>query len=432
MKLTPLVLAIALIASPALTAEGESSLLAISGSERLASSGVGDAPENTWVHPNTSDTKRAYQDVRIGSPRTGADSVDLDYHRGTGNLFAAVAWGDAWTLNISTDGGASWQETYEYSAESVISMRVGGDYVWVAYSASPVPSTLRMRRFFAETGLSDTTYDYQSIGNVHPATVVDVAMTSNAYDSDSSIYIACMASDGTVEFYLDELDGTSFDPFHPSITNADGSLDITYNPGGISGYFVFISYRVGTYVHVGRLHVFGGWEDSLLSVINGTNNYTAISAYQDIVATVIETDTTYGNAVTQFTNTDAGTGSWTYETVHYPVTPDSPEAASGDISLRSPFGSAVTYQLEDGTFDKVNYRHRQGHGLGLWGDASTINEVDSASLEQTTVEWLGAGCVSSYGVVYVSGADFAPYFDLVTPRGFFCDGFESGSTSVWD
>jgi hypothetical protein len=356
----------------------------------------------------------------------------LDYHRSTGHIFAAVAWGDGWTMNISTDGGASWQETYFYPAQSEISMAVAGEFAWVAYAPSTNPTQLRIRRFSVDTGLVDADYNYQQIDNVHPSTLVDVAMTSNADDVDAGIYIACVASDGAVNFYWDDLVGTSFDSLHPSISDADGNLDITYNPGSQSGFFIFISYRAGALVHVGRLHVFGGWDHYMLSLSNGNNDYTAISAYNDIVTAAFEYDSTYGNSVRQFTNTNAGEGAWTFESIYFPVAPTYPEAAGVDVSLRSPYGSIFSFQLEEGAFDGVYYRYREGHGLGSWGDHFSINDVDAAALEPTTVEWLGARCVSSYGVVYISGGSFEPYFDLITPRGFFCDGFESGDTSAWN
>jgi hypothetical protein len=417
MRIILAVLAIISITAPAITSDGDQPSVALSESLRLKSI----------------DAKRAYQDVRIGSPRTGVQSVDLDFHRGTGNLFAAIAWGDSWTLNISTDGGATWQETYEYPSESFISMKVGGDFVWVAYSASPVPATLRMRRFFADTGLVDANYNYQSIGNVHPATVTDVAMTSNADGGDSGIYIACATSDSTVNFYWDDLDGISFDPAHPSIVNAMGNLDITWNPGSENGHIVMLSYAGLSSLNVWRLHFVGGWEASLSYGIAGANAYTAISAYRDSVAAIVEFDYTHGNGVTQLVNTNAGEpGEWGGAGMYQPPTPAAPEAYGPDVSLRSPSGSIATYQLEEGSFDGAYYRHLQGHGVGSWGDPVSFSEVDSAAQEQTTVEWLGASCVSSYGIVYTSGGDFIPYFDLVTPRGFFCDGFESGNVSAWD
>ena len=377
--------------------------------------------------------QRVNQDVRIGDPRVSAQSVDLDFHRGTGNLFAAVSWADGWSLNISTDGGASWQETYFYPSASEISMRVGGGFAWVSYAPSPTPTQLRMRRFYAATGAPDNTYNYQLVGNIHPATIVDVAMTSNADSGDSGVYVACIGSDDAPYFFWGDLAGTSFDPFHPPRVTAEGGLDITMNPGAGSGFFLFMSFEGDGLLRVWRLHIFGGWDSPMNYAIDGNNNYTAISAYQDTVATMVEKDYTNGNGILQFVNTNAGQGGeWSAEVIYFPSTPTAPEAAGADISLRSPSGSMLTYQLEEGTFDGVYYQQRQGHGVGSWESAVSFNEVDSASQEQTTVEWLGVGCLGSYGMVYVSGGDFVPYFDLITPWAIFCDGFESGDTSVWN
>jgi hypothetical protein len=376
--------------------------------------------------------QRIFQDVRIGNPRVGAHSVDLDFHRGTENLFAAVSWPDGWSLNISTDGGATWQETYFYPSASEVSMRVGGDFAWVSYAPSAAPTQLRMRRFFATTGAPDATYNYQLVGNLNPVTIVDVAMTANADSGDSGIYVACIGSDNAPYFFWDDLVGTSFDPFHPPSTIAEGGLDITMNPGAGSGFFLLMSFQSGSAIKVWRLHIFGGWEQTLSYGVSGSNNYSAISAYQDTVAAVIEMDYTNGNGILSLVNTNAGQGGeWSPDVIYIPPTPTAPEAAGADISLRSPSGSLLTYQLEEGVFDGVYYRQRHGHGQGSWESAVAFNEVDSAAQEQTTVEWLGIGCDGSYGMIYVSGGDFVPYFDLITPWEVFCDAFESGDMSEW-
>jgi len=407
--------------------------IAMAAGTSMASNAVDPISEVVPGRPDSSEVARAHQDVRIGAPRTVAQSVDLDSHRSTGNLFAAVAWSDGWSMNISTDGGASWQETYFYPSASDISMKVGGDFVWVAYASSAVPSALRMRRFSADTGASDTVYNYQTIENIHPATVVDVAMTSNADDVDSGIYIACIGSDNAAYFFWDNLDGTSFDPYHPAVTDAEGDLDITINPDFGSGYFMFMSFQGSGFARVWRLPLFGAWEHTSTTLTNGDNPFTAISAFEDTVVTVVEADFTHGNGIRQFVNTNAGAaGDWAGETVFYPYDATIPDAAGPDVSVRSPYGSIVTFQLEEGAFDGVYYRYRSGHGPGGFGAHVLINEIDAASQEQTTVEWLGARCVSSYGIVYLSGGDFIPYFDLMSPRGFFCDGFETADTSGWD
>ncbi|MCP4898402.1 MAG: hypothetical protein GY906_15620 [bacterium] len=401
--------------------------------EQLEWGGSNFVPGITWKEPIKSKQKRAYQDVRIGNPRIGADSVDLDFHRGTDNIFAAVAWGSGWSLNISTDGGATWLETYYYPIQSEISMKVGGDYVWVSYTSSSVPDELRMRRFFVETGADDSVYHFHMVADISPATIVDVAMTSNADSGDSAVYLACVGSDFSAHFYYDDYVGTSFEAFHPPFANASGNLDITMNPGTTTGFFLFLSYRATGSIQIFRLHLFGGWEHVFAYSITGSNNYTSISAREDTVTTMFEADYTYGNGVIQWVNYNAGEGSdWVPDFGYAPLSPSDPEAAGPDVSLRSPYGSILTYTRDEGAFDKVYYTQRDGHGPGTWDSAVSFNEIDPASQEQTTVEWLGACCVNSYGLVYLSGGDFIPYFDLVNPRGIFCDGFESGDASEWN
>ena len=53
------------------------------------------------------------------------------------------------------------------------------------------------------------------------------------------------------------------------------------------------------------------------------------------------------------------------------------------------------------------------------------------SATETKIEWIGAPCIGSHGMLYLA-AEGIPYFDLSSPRGFFCDGFESGGTSAWN
>jgi len=58
-------------------------------------------------------------DVQIGA-RTGISQMDLDVDVANGNLFAALNFDDGvargWTVNISTDGGTTWAETYYWDS----------------------------------------------------------------------------------------------------------------------------------------------------------------------------------------------------------------------------------------------------------------------------------------------------------------------------
>ena len=75
------------------------------------------------------------------SARGNILQAHLDFHAGTGNLFAVLLnyesgyWN--WLVNISTDNGATWTETYEWQSTMAIadiSAVVAGDYLYVANS----------------------------------------------------------------------------------------------------------------------------------------------------------------------------------------------------------------------------------------------------------------------------------------------------------
>jgi hypothetical protein len=139
--------------------------------EQLEAEGVRIVPAIGWREPVLSRQKLWYTDVRIGGTRTGAIDVILDFDRVNGTVFAAVSWADGWTLNISTDGGASWSETFEYGTAAKIGMAVAGDYAWVAYSLPGASNELRMRRFDVATGAADDPYFFETIADVAPDTV---------------------------------------------------------------------------------------------------------------------------------------------------------------------------------------------------------------------------------------------------------------------
>jgi hypothetical protein len=65
--------------------------------------------------PTTAPPTDWAEDVRIGN-RDSVYLVSLDIHRASDNLFALLVNYDSldywWSVNFSTDGGATWSETY--------------------------------------------------------------------------------------------------------------------------------------------------------------------------------------------------------------------------------------------------------------------------------------------------------------------------------
>lgn len=400
--------------------------------QQLETAGATFAPTINWREPVTSHQKFYYQDVRIGDPRTGATDMVLDFHSGEDTIFAAVSWLDSWTMNISTDGGVTWQETFYYGTESRISMTVAGDHVWVSYVLSSAPTEVRMRRFDAATGAVDGVYFWELVANVSPANVDDVALINNAPDFDTAVYVAVIDSNDNVRTYWDDLVGTSFDEYSPPVTNAESHLDFAYCPYGFSssGYVAYLSFESNTgQLEVWRMSWLGTWDQVQAVTLYGSHHYTAVSAFKETVMTAYENDFANGNGINYRVSYDHGV-SWFGGTIYAPDV-SGPAAFGADVSLDSGMGVVVTYNREEGAVDPVYHRNRRGLGSGVWDEPFEFSNFDSMSAMKTEVNFIGAGCVSSYGMLYL-GDTGIPYFDLVTPRGFFCDGFESGNTAAWD
>jgi len=96
-------------------------------------------------------------------------------------------------------------------------------------------------------------------------------------------------------------------------------------------------------------------------------------------------------------------------------------------------GSAGVYSREEGDFDNVYFKTRRDYASGEWTDPLGYNNHDVSSGSRSHIEWLGTDRVMSYGMVYFAEdqGHLVPYFDLMTPRAFFWDDFESGNLSEW-
>jgi len=398
---------------------------------RLEAAGAVFAPAISWRVPVASHQKFYYYDTRIGDTRTGASDLHLDSHGGEKTIFAAVKWSDGWTMNVSTDGGITWVETFYYSITSKISMTVAGDYAWVAYSPSSATDEIRMRRFDADTGNPDDVYFWELVADIGPAVVDDVALISNFPDVNTAVYVAVIDGNDNLRTYWDDLNGTSFSDFSPAVTNADRNLDFTYCPYGLttSGYVAFLSFESTTgNIKVWRMSFLGTWDEVYSFTMDGNNRYTAISAYKDTAMITYEKDYTNGNGIVYKVSYNHG-DSWAAGDLYVPGA-GGPEGFGADVSLHSGHSSTITYHLEEGATDNAYHRSRKFQS-GTWGTPLDFSNFDTMSGTQTEINYLHAGCVGSYGMLYLANTGI-PYFDLLTPRGFFCDGFESGSASAWD
>jgi len=402
---------------------------AVAALEQLGAVGASFAVPIHWKQPIVSTEKRWYTDVRIGGTREDARKVVLDYDPETDNLFAAVEWLDGWSMNVSTDDGVSWQETFFFPVYSQLGMAVAGDYAWVGYSLSSAPEDVRMRRFHVATGNPDGAYAWELVDDVGPQTVRDLEVGANADDFDNRVFIGVITNGDDVRFYWTDLTATTFGEISPPVRNADRNLDFTWNKHATSGYALFLSYMsTGLELIVWRTDVYGNWEQVRSAPHHVSYRRIGISAYKDAVYLAHEHSHPYGVSIRYHVSFNGG-DHWNVGVVWEPG-PDDFSATSPDVSLRSGVGSALVFSREEGPFDRAYFTTLQGYEHGVWSEPEHYNNHDLWALTRTHIEWLGTDRVMSYGMVYFADG-YIPYFDLMTPRAFFDDGFESGDLSAW-
>lgn len=365
----------------------------------------------------------AMADVRIGSPNTGAAQVVLDFHRDTGNYFAAVRWdtGHDITLNLSTDNGATWNETGGFLAipfPTDIDMVVAGDYVYIALSVDGLGEA-RLTRFHAATGLPDIGYEPPPVVDVSPATVSDVALASDQDGADNEIYYALISDDGALRFLYDSsADGTTFTDLSPPVANAAGGLDMHFNTNDPE---IFLSY-VGTdsNAHVWQAYP---WGEVFSSGFSGLETRTAISAADNNVVLAHQTILGYGYGLVAWISGDAG-DSWTLTYLDAPGTPNDGDCGMVDVTARGSQGFAAIYLQDKTAFDPVFIRRGTPSG---WEPRVSINGYDATVTLPINVTRVPP---HHYGIAYIGGNGDIPYFDRID-ASLFSDGFESGDTSAW-
>jgi hypothetical protein len=305
-------------------------------------------------------------------------------------------------------------------------MTVAGDYAYIAECDALGDPVAWLFRFHVSDGSRDAAY---AVSVPLSAECVDLALASDQDGADSEIYLAAIASDGSLRFFYDSsADGTTFEESSPSppISDACCGLDMTFNPGS-ADHDVFFSYFDTTDVfwHIWRSYP---WELVYTGGFGGSPDLkTAISAHGDSVIVCFAVPLANGLEMYTWRSYDAG-DSWHSSVVDQP-NPGEGGYSSCDVTARGGEGFAITYVHEEGAFDPVYLRRHTGGASDPWSERVVINETDVAALPvfETTLNFFPP---ATYGVAYLEESMLYPYFDSfdILP---FSDGFESGDTSAW-
>ena len=286
-------------------------------------------------------------------------------------------------MNISTNGGATWAETYDWSSSvgvTDVSAVVVADFVYVGYTYSTTANEFRLRRCRVADGSSDEGYTFETVVNAGAGDVHRPPRgLAEAYRSYNRLLLRhperhALVSPGR---------GDDLAEFTPATFNAAAALDATWNPAYTSR-FLFVSYA-GTdgNVHVQRFNG-AAWRDTAIASASAVARPTAISAYADNVICAYEYAYAEGTGIRYSISYDAGDS-------RAPGTLAIPDGATvysymaPDVDAHDGHGTAVTYAAEMGEPDAVFYQVRWGFQPGGWSDQIPFNDLDVVTGTETTL-----------------------------------------------
>ena len=409
--------------------------------------GVGGAPVKDWT-----------QDKRVGGTRTEGQDLNLDFHAASENLVSVIRWGtttgtSAWTVNLSTDYGETWSETYSFASSAGlvnVAAAVVDDYLYVAYIPGNYSDEARLRRASAVTGAIDGGFGYTVVLDGGAVNVEEVALAANADDFDNRIYYFTLMGDGTLHYLWDEAsDGKTFTeaPF-PASAEGEFGLDATFIHNGDCGDFIAVSYSgVDASVHV-WLRDENTWSGFVVQGASGSYRRTSIGAYGSTILTAFEYPYASGTGVRYAVSYNCG-GDWNTGDLAVPDGVFYFGFFEPAVGMRGGYGSAIAYQAEGGDFDPAFYRFRYGYQSGQWTMPARFNDFDlytGSQMEIMVIPWITAGSPPTthydlwgLAAMYLSlDPEFrVPYYDttldfaLLLDPPVFADGFESGDVAAW-
>jgi hypothetical protein len=391
---------------------------ALNGFEQLSQiNGVGPIAIGVgWRNPiPTNQTALWGADVRIGN----RDSIYincLDIHRASGKLFAILTYteggGGYWSVNLSIDGGVSWNETYVWFAGSgeqavSVSASVLGNYCYVAYRTSDFPFEARLRRFYVINGLAYPAYS-TIYSTVTPDTIREVAITSNQDYYNDRIYYFGLAKNGDLRLFWDDTTATSWLEISTGVTDAERGLDATCNEGYATRYLWVTYIDMNDTLNIDYLSSGSIYGNAKKLYVGSALMNPSLAAYHDTLICFHEMQ---GSSVyhCRYEVSYSGGSSWLYGGVDDTVTNVS---YYPDVTARKGGGFGVVYRYYSATRE-LRFVHRGYASVPSWSAPISIAD-NQPNTSSPAIEYIGGG---TYGTVYSSWLSpyREAYFDRSSP-----------------
>jgi len=353
---------------------------------------------NSWRTPVPTYTQSKWgHDVRVGNRDSVLFSV-LDIHRASGNLFAVLhLQGDGnterWDVYLSTNGGQTWSETYDWWANFPIDIgaTVLSNHIYISYAHQIYG---RIRRCRASNGTPENFNNGQAFINVFTTTGTDsvneTALTGNQDFFNNRLYYVSMTKQRNLVYYWSDTAAISWTQVNTGVTNADRGLSASCNEG-FANYFLLASYIVqGDTLHIDGRST--SWVNLARYYIGTSTDYTAVGGYQDTIISVFDFHGPLVVHCRYLTNYSGGTGTWYYGNVGGDTTTT---AESPGLTTRAGGGTGIAYRYYTPTRQE---RYTWRRYVGGWSVPALVSDYEPY-WNQPGIEYLGS---SLYGVVYES------------------------------
>lgn len=348
-------------------------------------------------------------DVRIGN-RDSVELVAFDIDRSNGHLFVVLLMhggtGYRWTVNISTDDGANWAETYSWNAAyqmMSLSATVLGDFLYITFGRGPAQNQAFLYRCRTSDGQQQSFRTGTSYINIDSTaagdSITEVSIVSNQDQYDNRMYYGQLrTSDSLKYFWSSDTGGVTWTEVATPIRDAQRGLDMTCNQGFDSS-FLYLSY----YDAHDTLKIYSrasGWHREYERYTGSGGRTTSICAYQDTVLCAFEY---YGSRYwNMYLTRYDGNPTWYYGWFDDTTTTQEAPAVTGRLGG----GQAAVYRFyampRELRFVWRNYR-------GSWSTPVVVGDLEPY-WNTPGIEYLGRG---NYGVVFLSRSNpvRACYFD---------------------
>ncbi|MBA7602314.1 hypothetical protein ES703_09403 [subsurface metagenome] len=368
----------------------------------------------SWRTPIPAPTSDWGIDVQI-STRDSVFVLAMDHHNSNDNLFAVLGFtgdgmGSRLSINISTNGGATWSETYTLGGYAFVMNDLDGCCVgnnfYIAYTggAPANPNAMAwLKCFKATNGQQDTfpngSYSFKVL---EVTEITDVEISSNHDQYNNRLYFSCIEAGGITHFFWNDLTTVTWTGLAMNITDALQGYDMNWNLY-FTNYALIISY-----INDANQVKIYGWDgttfDNLYTYgINSTYYYytTSCGGHDDTLFCAFNYYGTTYHLVQYLIQ--YGGGSWYYG----PVSTTTENNYNPDATLRGAGGIHCVYRGPMGPCDAY-YRWRPYSGG--WSTHYLFNEHTATAYVRPEIEYVGSG---AYGILYRTtiGPGAICYFD---------------------